>query len=76
MGGCGPAVITMMDPNQTPCSISIFVYLRYGPKYSPLTGAILNKATPECGSCGGGCMGKLLVCIIGGDPRLVMPLSE
>jgi hypothetical protein len=39
-----------MEPYQIPCSRFILVYRRYGPKYSPLTGAGLYIAIPAFGS--------------------------
>ena len=38
-----------IDPSHNPRSISIFVYLRYGPKYTPLVGATLYWSTPATG---------------------------
>lgn len=60
-------MMIMIDPNHTPCSIFMFVYRRYGPKYSPFAGATLYNAIPANGNCGiGGCIGKLLLCTKGG----------
>lgn len=46
VGGCGPSVTRRMDPSHKPLSRSIFVYLRYGPKYTPFVGATLYTSTP------------------------------
>lgn len=42
-------VTSSMDPSHKPLSISMLVYLKYGPKYTLFVGAILYMSTPATG---------------------------
>lgn len=61
-------VMRRIDPSHNPRSMSMFVYLRYGPKYTPLVGATLYWSTP---AAGGGPVKPVVV----GVARGAMPKS-